>query len=303
MRISTQAANLSALTNMMRAQREVFEANQQVATGMKAPDLKGYGYSAESIFAGKSAIARTESLVASNTRLASRLEVQDLAMERISGAMRDLREAMTVSDASFVMAEADEAFKTVRDALNTQYNGVYIFGGTRTDTPPFTGETLDDLLNAADLSDLFHNSGRRESFRIEDQANVEAGALADDIGLSIMAVFRDLAAFDAGPGGPFDGGEDTAQRAFLTGAIQDAIAAFDHVNLRQAENGALQRRVDKAITAGQERIDLYTKMVAGEEEVDMAKAVSRLTQAETALQISAYTFSTLSSVSLLPFLR
>ena len=58
MRISTQAASQAALSDLMRAQREAYDARQQLASGKKAPDLKGYANSAETIIAAKAAQKR-----------------------------------------------------------------------------------------------------------------------------------------------------------------------------------------------------------------------------------------------------
>lgn len=303
MRVSTQGVHQAALLGLMQAQRNVFEANQQVNTGLKAPDLKGYGHAAESILTGKGAIQRTEAQVQSNQRLANRLEVQDIALERISGAVTSLREAMTTNDASFLMLEVETAFEVISDALNTSYQGGYIFAGTRTDTAPFNARSLADVQGAGDIADLFDNGPRRQSYKIEENTTIETGALADSVGAQIMGVLQRLADFNAGADGPFDGSTTQAQQDFLTTEIENLIAAFDTVNVAQAQNGVQQKRVEQAITTGEARVDFYTRVVAGEEEVDMAEAVSRLTRADIAVQIAAATFTNLTQVSLLPFLR
>lgn len=302
MRISSSMMNQSALANLMTAQRDQFQANQQVNTGMKAPDLKGYGYDVESILTGKGAIKRAESQVDSNQRLANRAEVQDLALGRMSEALTGLREKLTTTDGSFAMNDVNEAFEVVRDSLNTKYNGAYVFGGTRSDREPFNAETLADVQAAADPGDLFENSDRKQSYRIDENAETEIAPLASDMGEDLMGFFKRMADFDQGADGPFDGEMSADQRDFVQDELQNLIGAFDTVNAAQAKNGSVQRRLDEAVEAGKDRIDLFKNVVAEQEEVDMAEAVSRLTQAETAVQLSAATFSRLNSVSLLPFL-
>ena len=111
MRISTQAASQSALMDLMRAQRELYESGQQVSTGLKAPDLKGYGNEAETILFARGALARSDNFVDASKRLASRLEVQDLALTEMSDAVQELRMALTTNDGTFLMADIEAAFR------------------------------------------------------------------------------------------------------------------------------------------------------------------------------------------------
>lgn len=304
MRISTAAANQSALMDLMRAQRDSYEAGRQVASGRKAEDLKGYGYAAETILASRSALKRTESFITAGERLTNRLQVQDLAFRELSDAATDLREALTTSEATYLMNDVRDAFEKAKSALNTRYNGTYIFGGTRTDARPFTGETLADLQAAGAIDDLFENSDRAQTAVIEEGQTVQIGFLADDLGRDLMAAFERIAEFDAtSPDGPFDGQVSAAQQAFLQTEIDNVIQAFERINDRMGENGSLQARLENTIQSQRDRRDYLVETLGRLEDVDIAEAASRLNQAQTAVQVSARTFSTLSQVSLLPFLR
>ena len=61
-RISTFAANQSALADLMKAQRSVFESQKQLITGKRATDLKGVGHEAETLQATRAAQARSHGL-------------------------------------------------------------------------------------------------------------------------------------------------------------------------------------------------------------------------------------------------
>ena len=133
MRISTQAASQSALMDLMRAQREAFDARDQLSSGKKAPDLKGYAHTAETLMTARGAQVRTETFISANERLASRLEVQDLAYREMSDAASELREALTTADGTALMNEVQEAFDRTLAALNTKFAGSFVFSGVRTD--------------------------------------------------------------------------------------------------------------------------------------------------------------------------
>ena len=303
MRISTAAANQSALLDLLRSQRDQFEASQQLSTGKKAPDLKGYGRDVEAIMSARSTLTRTEGYIDGARRLENRLKVQDQALNQIADAAKDLRIAMTSSEVSFMMNDVQAIFQRVLGAVNTSFSGSYIFGGTRTDAEPFTGKTISDLQGAAALGDLFQNSGRKQEILIEENQTVEVGPLANEIVGELLGIIERIADFDQGPDGPFDGMPTATQQAFLQAEIQNAIAAFDDITDLTATNGQLQQRVERQITTHIERVDYLRELISDFEDVDMAAAASRLTAAQNAIQVSAATFTQLSNLSLLPFLR
>ncbi len=303
MRISTQAASQSALMDLMRAQREAFDAREQLSTGRRAPDLKGYGNSAEAIISARAASVRVDHYVSANTRLANRLDVQDLAYRELSDAVSELRETLTTSDGTFLMNKVQEAFDRAVIALNTRFNGSHVFAGVRTDAQPMTISTIGQLQAMADPLDAFDNASRRQSAQIDDNLGVDINRTASEVAGDLMGVFRRLADFNDGPDGPFDGPMSASQQAFIQTEIANVIAAFEQVNEAMGENGARQARVEASIRGHEARADYLTRMLADLEDADMAQAATRLTQAQTAVEVSAATFSILNQSSLLPFLR
>jgi len=303
MRISTQAASQAALMDLMRSQRDAFDAREQLASGKKAPDLKGYANSAETIINARSAQNRADSYVQANERVANRLEIQDMAYTQLSDAATDLRLALTTTDGSFIMNEVEEVFDTANAALNMRFNGSYVFGGVRTDARPMTADSIADLQAAVpDVSAVFANADRRQTTLIEDEISIDINATAAEAGQELMASLERIADFDAGPNGPFDGQVTAAQQAFLETEITNIIAAFDTINRLQGENGARQNQLENSTTGHEKRSDYLQIMISDLEDADLAETSVRFQQAQTAVQVSAQTFSTLSQVSLLNFL-
>lgn len=303
MRISTQAASQAALMDLMRAQREAYDARDQLASGKKAPDLKGYANTAETIISARAAQQRSESFATSNSRIMNRLEIQDLAYQELSEAATGLRTALTTNDGSFMMDKVQEVFDQASAALNMRFNGSYVFGGVRTDALPFTADTIADLQAAVpDVSATFDNAARRQTTMIEETITIDINSTASEVGTDLMASIERIADFNAGPDGPFDGQITENQQAFLETELANIIAAFDTINVAMAENGSRQKQVENATTGHEKRADYLTIMVAGIEDADMAEAATRFQQAQTAVQVSAQTFSTLSQISLLNYL-
>lgn len=304
MRISTHAASQSALMDLMRAQRDSFEAREQLSTGKKATDLKGYANSAETILTGRAAQTRAEGFIQANERLQARLDVQDLAYGELSDAATKLRTTLTTTDGTSLMNNVQVAFDKVVSALSTKFAGSYVFSGVRTDTAPLDASSLADLqAGAPDVSALFQDAQRRQSAQIDGETRLDVNRTASEVAGDLVAVFERIADFNDSADGPFDGQMTPAQQDFVKTEIANVIAAFDTINAAMAENGAKQSRIENSIRGHQDRSDYLTTMIADLEDADMAQAASRLTQSQTAVEISARTFASLSQVSLLPFLR
>ncbi|MEN0653726.1 MULTISPECIES: flagellin [Hyphobacterium] len=302
-RIATSAAAQSALADLMRAQRSVYEAQQQIATGKVGDNLRGVGHRAETLSAAYGAQLRAGAYEEAAKRTANRLEVTDAALGLLAESATELRLAMTTTDGTYIMDQVREAFDSARNALSTQYAGAYIFGGTRADADPITANSLSDLIAAPAAGDVFQNSARKNTVKLDDNLTMETGILASDVGTDLMASFKRIAEFNAGADGPFDGPLTQNQQAFIQAEMQNILAAYDRINDHVGENGAMQNRVEGLVTSQQNKADYLDRLIGSIEDVDMAEAATRFQQAQTAVDVSARTFATLSQVSLLPFLR
>jgi flagellar hook-associated protein 3 FlgL len=302
-RISTYAANQSALMDLMKAQKQMFEAQQQLTTGKLVHDLKGVGYQAEMLSAARAAETQAKSYEEAATRTETRLAAQDTALEHIADAANSLRLAITTKEGDYIMQQTREAFYEVTNALNTQHAGTYLFSGTRTDVPSVGISDLSDLVPMGNADEAFQNNDRKPQVQLDQNYSIEVGMLASDVGGDVMASFKRIADFDAGPNGPFASPLSAAQEAFLQTEIQNVVSALDNLHARVGENGTRQAHVENLKTNHVERQDFITLMISDIEDADMAEAATRFQQAQTAVQVSAMTFSSLNQVSLLNYLR
>ena len=302
-RVSTFAANQNALMDLMKAQKAMFDAQKQLTTGKVATDLKGVGHQAETLSATRAALQRADAYEEAAVRTEARLESQDIAMGQMAEAITDLRLAVTSKDGDYTMLQVKEAFYKVANALNTQHAGSFVFGGTRTDTAPVTTNDLYDLVAMGTASEAFVNNDRRPQVQLDQNLTIETGMLASDVGGEVFDSFKRIADFDAGVNGPFDRPLSAAQETFLNGEIQNVITALDNIYVKIGENGATQANVETIKNSQGDRQIFLQQMLSDLEDVDMAEAATRFQAAQTAIDVSAKTFSSLSQVSLLNFLR
>lgn len=305
-RISTADSWNSALLNLMTAQQSQNDAQNQVATGKIASDLSGFGQTSETLTAMQGAQTRLQGFIASGDTVSARLTTQDTAFTEVSTAGTSARQAITDALASGsgtgLMQSIQQYYQQAVDGLNTQNNGVYVFGGGRSDVPPVNASTLSALNAAPSVASVFQNGSLKTSSQLDGSTTVQTGFLASDVGTDLFAAFKSLEAFDQGPGGPLTGQLTQAQTTFL----QSQLAGFDTANTEvtnyQAANGGLQKSVAAHVTAQQAQSDSLTSLIGDKTNADMATALTKLTQAQQSVEASAQALASLKNSSLLNFL-
>lgn len=301
-RISSAMIPAAATADLGRAQRELVEAARQSSAQTRATDLKGYGREAQTLVSAQRLVARTEGFLSTGRELMTRMQIQDVALGRaaevVSKLKEDLFQNVGLESGEGVRSQLEEAFAVLKDAMNTNLGGRYLFGGVLNDRPPITAATLDDL--AADpLSDALETGAEAQELRIEEGRVIGAGVIADDVITQALAAIKRLAEVDAGVDGPFGGDLTTNQKQAIEDELANLSAAFDTILQAQAENGRLTKQVETATTRLDAHLTALNEAVGGIVNVDLAEVAVRLNQAQFAYQASAGVFNTLRGMTLL----
>lgn len=305
-RVTTFLASQSAMMNLLASESRQAEAQQQVSSGKIANDLKGYGHQAEALTAAKTLKSRVDGFVEGAKALAPKLQAQDLALTQVgdaaTGARDAIANAIATGHSDGLMAALQSFFGQAAQALNTQFDGQYLFAGAQVGTPPVAVSDMTQL-PAATPSTMFKNDQLKPVAQIDEATTLQTGFLASDVGQNLFDAFKQVQTFEQGASGPFNGELTQAQVTFLQGMLSTFKSAADGAVATTAQNGLLQNRVDDAEKTQTDRQQMLTNTIGDLSDVDLAEAVSRLTQAQTAVQASAQVFASLSNTSLLNFLR
>ncbi len=306
-RVTTFNAYSSILANLMRAEARQAEAQSQVSTGKRADDSKGFGGDSEALTAARTLKTRVEGFLGGAKSLENRLDSQALALSQIGDAAQEARNAVSNAIANGradgLMSALESLYGQAVQGLNTQHNGAYLFAGGKSDTAPVSAASLAELAAAPSTADVFENDDMVGVQRLDEATTLRTGFLADDVAGSFFDLLRQIKVFHDGAGGPFEGQLTEAQTAFLGGLLAPLDAARASVTETTAENGLLQNRAEATRTVQQERQDMLEGLIGDTSGVDMAEAITRLAQAQTAVQASAQVFATLKDTSLLFLLR
>lgn len=305
-RISSAMIPASSLADISRAQQQLVEAARQSSAQTRANDLKGYGREAQTLVSAERLVARTQAFQANARELTTRMQIQDVAIGRAAQVVSQLKDALfqnvSLDKGTGVRVALDEAFAVIKDAMNTNIGGRYLFGGVMNQDAPITATSLTDLANNP-LEDSLATGEAAQLMRVEDGRTIQAGLVADTVVTDALASLKRLAELDQGPDGPFDGQLTATQRTALQGELQTLSRAFDNILTSQAENGRLLKDVDNASNRLTAQYNALDEAIGGIVNVDLAEVAVRLNQAQFAYQSSASVFNTLRGMSLLNILK
>lgn len=305
-RVSTSHSYSVVLRDLMRATNSQETAQGQVSSGRLGDSLRAFAPQVEQLIAANSVKARVEGYLEQGKLITSRLEAQDLALrstaDSADAARNTLAEALASDRGDAIMGELQGHFLTAAESLNTQQGGRYLFAGAQVNTRPVNATRLSDLTAAPAVADLFLNDQLKPVSRLDDNVTIESGFLAADEGTDLFEAFKEVQAY-VEANGAFSSPLSTAQKTFLEGMLPKFDAANKALTDSAALNGANQVRVENSLIQHDDRVTLLKGEISDISEVDMAEAISRLEQAQTALQASAQVFATLRGSSLLELLR
>jgi flagellar hook-associated protein 3 FlgL len=306
-RVSTVGNYASVLANLMAAQQRQLEAGERVSTQKNGHDLKGFAQNDELLTSMRSVQTRLTGYQDQNAILADKLTTQDTALNQVADAAQAARQAiadaLASGDASTMMNELQGQLSKTVGALNTRYNGNYLFAGGAINTQPVTATQLTDLTAGPPISSFFQNDQFKGQNQVDDSTNLTTGVLADQVGTPSLNAFQAVEAFNEGPNGPFTGTLTPAQRSFL----ENQLATWDQVHTGviniAAQNGMQQQRLDGVGKDLTSRQNTLAGMMGNITDADMAKASADLQMAQLSFQAAAQVFQTLQSSSLLNLLQ
>jgi flagellar hook-associated protein 3 FlgL len=308
-RVSTAGNYNIVLANLANAQSQQIIAGNQVATQKVATDLKGYGNQAETLTAMQTTKAQIDGLVSQNAILDDRYTDQDTALTQIGGAATSastaISDALASGNSDALMQAMQSAFSDAVSGLNMQSQGTYLFSGGQVNTQPVTATSMSDLTTPAatsDINSIFKNDNYVASNQISQNSSVQGGMLASNLGSGLMQAFQDIQTFQNGPDGPFSGTLTDAQTSFLQTELGKFNTQQTNLTTATAQNGEVQKEIETAGTSLTNQQSGLEGMIGNITSVNMADAVSRLQNAQTAVQASAQVFTALQSSSLLNYL-
>ena len=211
-----------------------------MASQKVSQSLAGYGDQTASLTALNSTAAQLNSYVDGAQSVADKLATQDTALSTVSTAAQAARTAIAQAvgqdNATTLIQTLQAQLTTAASALNTQYQGQYLFSGGQVNTPPVATTSLSSLNTPADVTAAFKNGQVVSASRLDANTVVPTGVLASDVGTPLFNALQAVQAYNAGPDGPLTGALTSDQQTFLSGVLSQfdgALASTTRPGRRQ----------------------------------------------------------------------
>jgi len=293
-----------ARTDLSRITGELYDLQRQTASGYLSDDLKGYAADAGRLISAHSVIAQTDARKVSAQRLQTRLDIQDVALNKAAAAMSQLKSdvmtAITSDNAQFLSQQVQTAFSQVLGALNQTYEGVPLFAGERRDVSAIKVASLGDLPAAVSDAQVFNESVRDYSVDLGMGAPFvvaeKASTISRDAFDALRALYNEVMAGTTGS--PING----AQRTSLSGIASQIEAGRASIVAAQGRNGDANARLGREIerlTSQSTLVENHMDQIAGS---DLAEVAMRMSSTRTQYEAIASVFNDIRALTLVNFL-
>ncbi|MBM3568122.1 MAG: hypothetical protein FJX46_05125 [Alphaproteobacteria bacterium] len=321
-RVSTLSTHTTLLSGLLNNQNDVFIRQQQVTTGLKAPDFAGIARDVAPLTSAKANAASIEHYQRNINELDRRLKLYATTLDQMRDIQMELRTAVMNArgsrDGSGLAATVDRLYEAYAGLLNTQDNGRYIFGGTKSTTAPISQVTASGFQALATSGGVFANDTNALKMQVDDTLNIDFGINASSFATDTMDLFHQLMNYDGGTvpaGPPAPPAAASPAAAFGTPLADNQIAFLDHIltNVRSlnifddtdqkiTNNGLNQRRITETMNRHEARLVTMRSFIGNIQDVDAAEAVSRLNLDQVSLQASMQVMARVGQLSLLQFI-
>lgn len=225
----------------------------------------------------------TTSETALNSVLDTISDARELSIAANNGIYND-------EDYANAAAQVDELIEQLVDFANTSINGQYLFSGTRTDTEPYTVDTLTPQVTYSGNGDAFA-IGTGVSSRSEVSytgTDVFGVAGVDDL-FTVLIDMRDDLEINNG--------------ANLDTIMADLDAHFENVNNLISDVGIKTKRLETKESVVSDFELTLTEQKSNVEDVDLTEAATDLALRETAYQAALSATSSIISMSLVDYIK
>lgn len=332
MNVSTLTQNEFLRSRILDLQQRLIDTQAQVASGKKSQNFSGLGFDAPTSINLNNAKTTSETYLRATNTTAARMQTINQAMTRVADIAAEMRasalQAMTPGGLptptgnAAIKAQATARLKEVISLLNTQMDGVYLFGGRSTSTPPMTNagdigqvgtpldtaaalnggfpltntasgdaryNAIDTLLQGTDFYYVGDTTpGATLTARVDDGLDVDYGYTGD--AAPFKEVLRGLYALATTD---LNTTSDDGWRRVAELAVNDFTNGQRDVSGLVADLGVKQNGLTEIQTRHRDFQTTLAIQISTIEEVDTSEAMSRLSLQQTNLEV---TFKVLASM-------
>jgi len=298
MRVTFQAAHRETLDGINQASERMLDFQRQVATGKRIERPSDDPSAIAASAAERTNLANIDRYTEAGNSAQSRLTVADTVLSDLISQITAAQSNVLAASGSQVTPAQREALALELEALrasmlrdlNTQFRGQYVFGGAAGTSAPYS-------VNGAGVVSAYQGSAT------EVFVDVNEG---HDVGIAFNG---EMLTRGTDPNDLFVvmANAITAARAGDQPALNTAMADLDRARTRastlQSRVGASLRTIDDDRARLSDAARASQTQIAALENVNMAEAISGMTEAETAYRAALGAAAKLQGLSLMDYLK
>lgn len=304
MRVTDSMMSSSYLRNLATNQKNVQKYNNQLSSMKEVSKPSDNPLLVSQIMNMKNSIIENEQYQTTIKDAIDWTQIQDSALSSATDAMMRISTlvqsaangTMNESDRQAVKAEVEAEIHTLVDAMNTNFGGRYLFGGTDTATQPFTitkdeEGTITGITYNGNEETLSRevSSGVRVSLRTDGSKLLNGDGNGDDLGSLLANVVSAL---------------DTDDQKALGGDLLSRVnQEIDNIVTVRTEIGAVSNRLESAKARNENEELSLQSILSDKEDIDFAEKYMQFTMEKVAYQSSLQMGTRILQTNILDYLR
>lgn len=319
MRVTNQMMTNSFLRDMNRNLNNLSKLNKQLTTGKEISKPSDNPFKTARIMQMYSDISANKQYNENIKDTINWLDTTDVALEQIGNSFQRVRELMVSSgNASYgsdelkaIKDEINEKVNEIGQILNTNFDGKYIFGGTKSSSKP-VGVNIVDGNNSLSFIDKSGNDTADENIlnqinsklvvEISQGVNMEYNVNAKEIlnfkdasgnEIDIMSLMNDI----------INNLQSENSSDVVNGNLADIDSVLSNVNKLRGEVGAKQNRMESAKAQNEEQNLSMTEILSKTEDIDLAEKTIEVATLQSVYIASLQTSAKILQSTLIDFIR
>lgn len=322
------------MTRLSDLQKTLNDLQRQATTQKKNDTFSGFGFDAQSLQRYRMDKSRLDSYLSNIDTVSTRIDVMSKGMEKAADLGRQLLGSIQTQvregtvDIETMKTLAKDALEFVRDIMNTQVDGRYLFSGASTSTEPLDSLNTVNTAIQAEVSNWLNGTITTAQMNANIEALTATGmgfnpALSSageialridkttEIDYTVLAIedgFQDIVralGFMANMELPDPATDVPTQTDFhdVLDQIQVMVKrGVDALDQRQTTVGSKFNLIKSIQETHEQDIALFDSAIAQKENVDLTEVVAKLQVLQTQMQVSYQVTSIVSQLSLVNYI-
>jgi flagellar hook-associated protein 3 FlgL len=300
MRVATFGVTDQMVASALRTEATMANMQVQEASGLKSGYLADYGVDTQHIINLQVSVTRSQSYIDAATLAESKTNVMYTALGQVSDIVTKLRTALSAASAgsstavASAISSAQQLLQQMGGALNTEYDGQYVFAGAKTSTAPVDLTSFATGAGSLTGTDTSYYQGDDElaSVRVSSTQSVTYGVTADNP--AIEEVMRAL---------KFVANSSSLSAADITNTLKVVDSAVDDVATVQAKLSSASAQISTAQSTQSDFMSFAQSLGTSLSSVDVAAVTAQLSAYQAQLTASYTAISKVQSLNLASYLR